>query len=68
MTLLKSQESSENDIQGTIKCVTMLLENKADPNVKNKKGETPIKLANKIGNKILIELLKKFGAKGGLFR
>ncbi|MCH7557145.1 MAG: hypothetical protein IIB56_06775 [Planctomycetes bacterium] len=41
----------------------MLVANGADVNAKSKSGKTPIELAKGTGNKEIIELLQKHGAK-----
>ncbi|MCY9666507.1 ankyrin repeat domain-containing protein [Paenibacillus alginolyticus] len=46
-----------------IRCIKMLLDAKADPNLRDSHGDTAIMYAHYLGDTHLVNLLKKFGAK-----
>jgi len=47
---------------GHIECARILLQKKADPHLKDLRGETPKRLALKLHNEELINVLNRFGS------
>jgi len=52
------------DDNARLKTVKLLIDNGADPNIKTKEGETPIKMAECYGMKACANYMRKYGKKG----